>query len=92
MVKSAEIKKVSKSWNSMLCSTFEKKLASNMESSRIMKLIRLNEFVFEVLSLDQIFCVDGSRFSCSCNPRQIQGFSCFHIVASISSPRGSLYD
>jgi len=60
MMKFAENKKMSRSWNSMLCPTYEKKLTANMESSKTMKLIRTSDVVFEVLSLDGNFFVDLS--------------------------------
>ena len=59
MMKFAENKEMSRNWNSMLCPTYEKKLAGNIESFRTMKLIRSTNVVFEVLSLDENFRVDG---------------------------------
>ena len=76
----------------MLCPTYEKKLAVNIESFITMKLTRSSDVVLEVQSLDQNFRVDLSRLSCSYNLWQIAGFPCSHIVASISSIEGSLYD
>ena len=69
----------------MLCPTFEKKLTANMEFFKTMKLIRSSDIVFEVLSLDENFRIDPSRLSCLRNLWHIEGFSCSHAVASISS-------
>ena len=60
MMKFAEIKKMSRSWNSMLCPTYEKKLTANMEFFKTIKLNRSIDVVFEVLSLDGNYRVDLS--------------------------------
>ena len=88
MIKFAENKEMSRSWNSVLCPTFEKKLAANMESCRIMKLIRSSNVLFKVLLKDKTFRVDISRISCSCNLWNIVAFPCSHTLACISSVEG----
>ena len=83
---------MSRNWNSMLCPIYEKKLTANMEFFKTIKLNRSSDVVFEVLSLNGNYRVDLSRLSCSYNLWQIKGFPCSHVVASINSIGGSLYD
>ena len=59
-MKFAENREMSRSWSSMLCPTFENKLVANIESFRIIKLIRSSDVGIEVLSLDQNFLVNLS--------------------------------
>ena len=89
MMKFVGNKKMFRSWNSILCATYEKKLAANMKLLRIIKLIRSSESSLRYCRWMKISVLISHDFCIRAFFEKLSVFLVSHIVASISSIGGS---